>query len=184
MSKSRMTVKEYLAYLQRGRDKKGSWRERKRLGDKMYGSSAKGLKTALKWGSETERRYYCEVLKFQGEYEAETIAFTPEYFAPKDKHRYTPDFVTKLEGIKNCGADIKVYHEVKGSYRLGSQDGARLRWCMAALARPDAVFVWAKERTDKRWDIEIWYDGGRTRLKQLGVLGFRFIITGGVEWQR
>lgn len=157
----------------------------------MYGSSAKGLKTALKWGSETERRYYYGVLKSQGEYEAETIEFTPEYFAPKDKHRYTPDYKTSVNSIVNetemfgyINRDRPVYHEVKGSYRLGSQDGARLRWCMAAISRPEAIFVWAKERKDRRWDIEIWYDGGRTQLKERGVIGYKFNEAGGVVWQR
>lgn len=149
-----------------------------------------------KWGSQTECRYFNQVLKGRGKFESEQIIFTPPYLQGRNEHHYTPDFVTEIavrpiapslqahcEDVER-GAEMsrKVYHEVKGSYRLGSQDAARLRWCMAAVSRPDAVFVWAKERKDKRWDVEVWWDGGRTQAKQMGVWGFRFTHAGGVEW--
>lgn len=137
--------------------------------------------------SETEKRYFYSVLKGSGKYEGDTVRITPDY---TEKHVYTPDFVTYMNCTVTAGglrADAvrKVYHEVKGHYRLQSQDAARLRWCFAALSHPDVVFVWAKEtRVRSLWDIEVWFDGGRTRLKERNVLGFEFTGKGGVEWTR
>ena len=149
----RMTAKQYRDYLER-----------------MLG---KKVKVDRGW-SGSEKRYFHGVLHDRGAYEGETIRITPE---DMEKHEYTPDFVTDAGGTT-------VYHEVKGNYRLQSQDAARLRWCFAAAAHPEAVFVWAKESANKCvWQVEVWFDGGRVRLKERGVIGFR--ISGGeVIWQR
>ena len=124
--------------------------------------------------SETERRDFAQVLHGLGTYEGEEIRITPD---DCEKHIYTPDFVIDTP----CG---RVYHEVKGSWRLASQDAARLRFSFAALARPRATFVWAKEeRRRGLWTVEVWRDGGRKREKAVHVIGFR-ITEGGVEWQK
>lgn len=159
-----MTQAQYRAYL-------------KKRGAKTP-PQARGAIAAKKMSS-AESRYLYGVLGGKGAYEAEQLRITPDNC---EKHIYTPDFVSSEDTW--CGLPRVVYHEVKGSYRLQSQDGARLRWCFAALANPYAVFVWAKETPAKRWDIEVWYDGGRTRIKERNVLGFSFGEKGGVLWRR
>ena len=162
-----MTKAEYEAYLAR--------LKRSRTNGEAAGTPRHALRVqgSTKW-SAPETRYFQGVLGGSGAYEPETIRITPDRC---EKHSYTPDFGTVVGGLK-------VYHEVKGEYRLGSQDGARLRWCFAALARPDAVFVWAKELRTRRWDIDVWLDGGRTRLKGHRVLGFDIDHKGGVTWRK
>jgi len=173
---ARWTVSRYLAYLARKGGKDGPRRVR-----------------ASKAWSGPERRYFATVLGGRGVYEGEVIRITP---GECERHEYTPDFVTEAETLDSVygprgrslmspSAPIahKVYHEVKGSYRLGSQDAARLRWCFAALARPDAVFVWAKEQGKSGlWTVEVWRHGGRTRDRARNVLRFEFGKDGGVIW--
>lgn len=129
-------------------------------------------------------RYLFGVLGGKGDFEPETLTFTPGYLQPRDRHGYTPDYGQRIRLPDRPGWS-RVYHEVKGRYRLPSQDGARLRWCMAAVTHPDDVFVWAKEtKSGHRWDVEVWRDGGRVCQKGRGVLGFGFAGNGGVEWRR
>lgn len=72
------------------------------------------------------------------------------------RRRYTPDFETTL-------ADGRaLFVEVKGSYRLQSEDRARLAWEIAAEANASAAFAWAKlDARTRRFAIEVWEDGGR-----------------------
>ena len=162
----RMTANEYRQYLERRHGKKVSV-------DRGWSGS--------------EKRYFHGVLHDQGEYEGETIRITPE---DMERHEYTPDFVTLAEctvrsGELHADAVRKVYHEVKGNYRLQSQDAARLRWCFAAKAHPEAIFVWAKEMPNNwAWQVEVWFDGGRTRLKERNVIDFRINKNGGIVWHK
>jgi len=167
----RWTVSRYLAYLARKGGKDGPRRVR-----------------ASKAWSGPERRYFANVLGGRGVYEGEVIRITP---GECERHEYTPDFVTeavyvpifRTSSASGVAIAHKVYHEVKGSYRLGSQDAARLRWCFAALARPEAVFVWAKEHGKSGlWTVEVWRNGGCTRDRARNVLRFEFGKDGGVIW--
>lgn len=143
---------------------------------KMAGhGKAKAKVPRVKAWSKPEIRYNLRFLRGRGYYEPIRIRITPP---DAEEHVYTPDFATKFERLD-------VYHEVKGSYRLQSQDAARLRWLFASLAMPTAIFVWAKERKDGAWDIEIAQNGDIVR-KNTKVVGyeFRMGITGWeVLWQ-
>lgn len=62
-------------------------------------------------------------------------------------HRYTPDFVTfGADGRFEC-------HEVKGSYRLGSYQRARLAFDQARLEYPSWRWVWAERSRDGSWRV-------------------------------
>lgn len=58
-------------------------------------------------------------------------------------HRYTPDFVIRHD------AGLTLY-EVKGGYRLGSYQRARLAFDQARVEWPCWSFVWAEKR-DGKW---------------------------------
>jgi hypothetical protein len=45
-------------------------------------------------------------------------------------------------------------HEVKGSFRFGSQGRALTAFREAAAAFPCFTFVWAKRGKDGKWDIK------------------------------
>lgn len=155
--KAIMTSAQYLAYVRRRR------------------GSAKKLPALHAW-SAPERRYHSTVLHGRGLYEAEHIRFTPEH---AERHCYTPDFMTQ---VSVDGATRVVYHEVKGSYRLGSQDAARLRFIMSSVVRPYAYFVWAKERRNRLWEIDV-VRGGHVIAAARDVIGFEINEEGEVTWQ-
>ena len=59
-------------------------------------------------------------------------------------HRYTPDWVCVApDGRITC-------HEVKGSYRLGSYQRARMAFDQARLEWPAITWIWA-EKTKTGW---------------------------------
>lgn len=127
--------------------------------------------------SEPEKRYFHGVLRGVGKYESERIRITPEF---AERHVYTPDFTTTFEGL-DC--QMLVYHEVKGSYRLQSQDAARIRFIVASVMRVNAYFVWAKERKNHRWDIEVFRNGVRIDRGR-NVAGFMFNENEEVVWRQ
>lgn len=89
--------------------------------------------------NETERRYNIERLGGKGRYESLTIILPGNV-------RYTPDFATVDDGVLTL-------HEVKGSYRLGSQGRAYAAFHEAAAAWPCWRFVWAEERKGGGWKV-------------------------------
>ena len=168
MSGVRWSEAKYLAYLAaRRRERGGS------AAVAVSGGAARRARGGEGW-SGPEARYFAGVLHGDGEYEGEEIRITPAWC---EEHHYTPDFVTRR------GDGVVVYHEVKGSYRLGSQAAARLRWTFAALARSAAIFVWAKEGRNRLWTVDIWRAGGRLREHRTSVVGFSFSSTGETVWQ-
>ncbi len=86
--------------------------------------------------TETERRYNRDVLGGAGRFEAVTLRLP-------GGGRYTPDFMT-IDG------GVVTFHEVKGSYRLGSQGRSFTAFHDAAAYYPMWRFVWAK------WDGREW----------------------------
>lgn len=82
--------------------------------------------------TKTEERYNRDVLGGMGRFEAVTLHLP-------GGGRYTPDFMTVDDGVVT-------FHEVKGSYRLGSQGRAWTAFREAAAAFPLWRFVWAAER--------------------------------------
>ena len=94
-----------------------------------------------------ESRFNLMLLGGRGRYEPFGITVTRVA-----KRRYTPDFAARV-----CG--VTVVAEVKGDYRLHSEDRARLAWEIAAEANddPSCVFVWARWRKAGRlYRCEFW----------------------------
>ena len=89
--------------------------------------------------SKTEQKYNREVLGGKGRFEAVCL------YLPGGG-RYTPDFMTVDDGVIT-------FHEVKGSYRLGSQGRAYTAFHEAAAYYPMWRFVWA-HWTGKEWDCK------------------------------
>lgn len=123
-----------------------------------------------KW-SEPEKRYFLGVLHGAGEYESCRLRVFPDSV---EEHHYTPDFTTVNHGRI-------VHHEVKGAYRLQSQDAARLRFIGASWCNSMDTFIWAKERRNRRWDVEV-FRGGIRLIKQAGVTGFEINREGQFTW--
>lgn len=82
--------------------------------------------------TKTEQRYNRDILGGSGRFEAVCL------YLPGGG-RYTPDFMTIDEGVVT-------FHEVKGSYRLGSQGRAHTAFFEALAAFPMWRFVWATEK--------------------------------------
>lgn len=82
--------------------------------------------------TEAEKRYNRSVLNGKGRFEAVCL------YLPGGG-RYTPDFMTIDDGVVT-------FHEVKGSYRLGSQGRAHTAFQEALAAFPMWRFVWAVEK--------------------------------------
>ncbi len=87
--------------------------------------------------TKTEEKYNRECLLGRGRFETVTLRLP-------GGGRYTPDFMTVDDGVVT-------FHEVKGSYRLGSQGRAFTAFHDAAAYYPMWRFVWA-HWTGKAWD--------------------------------
>ena len=87
--------------------------------------------------TQTEERYNRDVLGGKGRFEAVTLRLP-------GGGRYTPDFLTIDDGRVT-------FHEVKGSYRLGSQGRAYTAFHDAAAYYPMWRFVWA-HGNGKAWE--------------------------------
>lgn len=101
-------------------------------------SVAVPLRAAEGKRSKTEERYSRDVLMGCGRFEPVSLRLP-------GGGRYTPDFMTIDDGVVT-------FHEVKGSYRLGSQGRAFTAFHEAAAYYPMWRFVWA-HWTGKTWDI-------------------------------
>lgn len=100
-------------------------------------SVAVPLKPATGKMTQTEARYNRDVLGGKGRFEAVTLRLP-------GGGRYTPDFMTIDDGVVT-------FHEVKGSYRLGSQGRAFTAFHDAAAYYPMWRFVWA-HWTGREWE--------------------------------
>lgn len=91
--------------------------------------------------NETEAAYQREILHGRGRYE-------PVTFRLLGGCRYTPDFMTIDDGVPT-------FHEVKGSYRLGSEGRAWTAFNSAAAQFPFFRWIWAA-RGGKRgaWSVK------------------------------
>ena len=87
--------------------------------------------------TKTEQKYNRECLGGRGRFE-------PVALHLPGGGRYTPDFMTVDDGVVT-------FHEVKGSYRLGSQGRAYTAFHEAAAYYPMWRFVWA-HWTGKKWE--------------------------------
>lgn len=87
--------------------------------------------------TQTERRYNRDCLGGRGR-------FAPVALRLPGGGRYTPDFMTVDDGVVT-------FHEVKGSYRLGSQGRAFTAFHEAAAYYPMWRFVWA-HWTGRAWE--------------------------------
>lgn len=95
--------------------------------------------------TKTEEKYNRECLAGRGRFEAVTLHLP-------GGGRYTPDFMTIDDGVVT-------FHEVKGSYRLGSQGRAYTAFHEAAAYYPMWRFVWA-HWTGKTWDVSTIAEDG------------------------
>lgn len=102
-------------------------------------SVAVPLRAAAGKMTKTEERYQREVLHGHGRFEAVSLHLP-------GGGRYTPDFMTLDDGVVT-------FHEVKGSYRLGSQGRAHTAFHDAAAYYPMWRFVWA-QWTGKAWETK------------------------------
>lgn len=109
-----------------------------------------------------EARFNRQILGGEGLYEVASFDLTRV-----KGRKYTPDFsFRKREGE----AQIAII-EVKGSYKLYSEDRARLAWEIVAERVPGVVegakvvFVWARFSRGG-YDCEAWHDCGRVILKR------------------
>jgi len=100
-------------------------------------SAAVPLRAAEGKMTQTEQRYNRDVLGGRGRFEAVTLKLP-------GGGRYTPDFMTIDDGVAT-------FHEVKGSYRLGSQGRAFTAFHDAAAYYPMWRFVWA-HWTGREWE--------------------------------
>lgn len=84
--------------------------------------------------TELEARRHCPA---DARYEALT-------FRMANGHRYTPDWVWWQDGRLHC-------MEVKGAYKLGSYQRARLAFDQVRAEFQDVVWIWAERRADGSW---------------------------------
>ena len=74
------------------------------------------------------------------------VVFEGLTFRLANGHRYTPDWVYVAGGRLVCV-------EVKGSYRLGSYQRARLAFDQAAVEWPGVRWIWAERCVDGTWQV-------------------------------
>jgi len=91
--------------------------------------------------TKTELAYRREVLDRNPA--AEGVVYEALTFRLENGHRYTPDWVFWVGGKLHCV-------EVKGAYRLGSYQRARMAFDQAAVEWPGFVWIWA-ERNGQGW---------------------------------
>lgn len=108
-------------------------------------SVAAPLRPAEAKQTKTEQIYNRDMLGGRGRFEAVTLKLP-------GGGRYTPDFMTIDDGVVT-------FHEVKGSYRLGSQGRAYTAFHEAAAYYPMWRFVWA-HWTGKTWDVSTIAEDG------------------------
>ena len=96
--------------------------------------------------SKTELAYQREVLDPQVAAGAiKSVQFEALTFRLDNGHRYTPDWVCLNS------KDQTVCIEVKGSYRLGSYQRARLAFDQAKVEWPSIIWIWAERQKDGSW---------------------------------
>ncbi len=104
-----------------------------------------------------EARFNRMILGGLGRFEPAKIEITTV-----NRRVYTPDFGVDIDSVAT-ETRIEVFVEVKGGYRLQSEDRARLAWEIAAerFARGKVVFVWARWRPrGKCYECEAWWRRG------------------------
>ena len=109
--------------------------------------------------NENEARFNRVILDGRGAYEPSKF-----YITRINKRVYTPDFAITLHNITR-ETQKDVFVEVKGSYKLQSEDRARLAWEVAAEnTTPEHVFVWARWKPRGRvYECEAWSGRGARR---------------------
>jgi hypothetical protein len=109
--------------------------------------------------NENEARFNRMILGGIGKYEPSHF-----YITRVNKRVYTPDFAITLHNVtKQTRTDV--FAEVKGSYKLQSEDRARLAWEVAAENTiPEHVFAWARWTPRGRfYECEAWARRGERR---------------------
>jgi hypothetical protein len=74
-----------------------------------------------------------------------SVAYEALVFRLANGHSYTPDWV-----CWDCDGRLQCV-EVKGSYRLGSYQRARLAFDQARIEWPRIIWVWAERKKDGSW---------------------------------
>lgn len=120
------------------------------------GSAAGGTTTAGRKPkpamSKTEQEYERTMLGEHSVQPSSRYSFEGLTIKMKNGHRYCPDFVVVYDdGQVEC-------HEVKGAYKLGSYQRARLAFDQARVEYPGWTWVWA-EKGKKGWKVDRWRNG-------------------------
>jgi hypothetical protein len=115
--------------------------------ERKGGASMRRGRAPNKTESEYNRLYLCG----NGMYEAITLRLP-------GGSRYTPDWVTiswdeAAFGIDCLEIPTVTLHEVKGSYRFGSQGRALTAFKEAAAVFKCFKFVWAKRQKNGNWEV-------------------------------
>lgn len=94
--------------------------------------------------TKTEARYLAVLKTLEEAGEITDVKFHPVSFHLDNGHRYTPDFSYNDNG--------RIYLvEVKGSYKLGSYQRARMAFDQARIEWPLFVWIWAELGEDGAW---------------------------------
>ena len=85
-------------------------------------------------------------MAYRSRYLGDNTRFQGVTFRMANGHRYTPDWVT-MDG------DRMTCIEVKGSYRLGSYQRARLAFDQARIEWPGVTWIWAELSESGEWTV-------------------------------
>jgi len=94
--------------------------------------------------TKTEARYLSVLKTLEEAGEITDVRFHPVSFHLDNGHRYTPDFSYNDDG-RICLV------EVKGSYKLGSYQRAKMAFDQARIEWPLFVWIWAESQDDGTW---------------------------------
>lgn len=126
---------------------------REKLGMELPGLPPAATKTVgrvAKTPNKTEADYRRQVLDTNPAIRA--VVYEGLTFRMANGHRYTPDWVC----VDSSGRLICI--EVKGAYRLGSYQRARLAFDQAAVEWPSITWLWA-ERRGAEWCVTVGGNG-------------------------
>lgn len=107
--------------------------------------------TAARQPTATEQRYYRDFLAGKVEQGSVRVVFEGLTLHLANGHAYTPDWVVfRPGGIADDPGDYPseiTLIEVKGRYKLGSYQRARLAFDQARIEYPEFEFVWHEEKS-------------------------------------
>lgn len=125
------------------------------VGGGRGGGKRTALATVVPKITKTEQRFQDEILE-PALVAGELVFWMREPAIRMVGQTYTPDYMSAgTAGAAGSGGVVRFY-EVKGKFKLGSQDrsSAKIRWAAADFASPNIEFWWAKLDKDGRWKMK------------------------------